>query len=73
MECRNEILGEALARGLKPNGDDAGAVLRTFVVELLRLLLRERASIINWGAITEFSTDPNFARILGSRGGAAWF
>ena len=54
------------------NGDNAGAVLRTFVVELLRLLLRERASIINRVAISEFSTDPTFACILASRGRAAW-
>ena len=72
VERRNEILDEALARSLKPNDDDAGAVLRTFVVELLRLLLRERASIINRVAISEFSTDPTFARILASRGRAAW-
>ena len=54
------------------NSDNASAVLRTFVVELLRLLLRERASIINRVAISEFSTDPTFACILASRGRAAW-
>lgn len=63
-----ERLDEALTRSLEPEGDDARAVLRTFAVELLRLLLGERAVIINRVAISEFPADPAFARILTSRG-----
>ena len=37
-----ERLDETLARSLEPEGDDARAVLRTFAVEMLRLLLGER-------------------------------
>lgn len=56
------------ARSLKPGGGDVEAVLRAFAVELPRLLLGERAIIINRGAISEFPNDPTFARILASRG-----
>ncbi len=63
-----ERLEEALAKSLEPGGDDAEAVLRAFAVELLRLLLGERAIIINRVAISEFPNDPTFARILASRG-----
>jgi AcrR family transcriptional regulator len=63
-----ERLDEALARSLQPDGDEAAAVLRAFAVELLRLLLGERAIIINRVAISEFPTNPTFARILASRG-----
>jgi len=63
-----ERLDEALTKSLEPNGDDAKTVLRTFAVELLRLLLGERAIIINRVAISEFPADPAFARILTSRG-----
>ena len=61
-------LDEALAGSLEPDGDDAKTVLRTFAVEVLRLLLGERAVIINRVAISEFPADPAFARILTSRG-----
>lgn len=63
-----ERLDEALAKSLEPDGDNGEAVLRAFAVELLRLLLGERAIIINRVAISEFPTDPTFARILASRG-----
>lgn len=63
-----ERLDEAFARSLEPDGDDPKAVLRAFAVELLRLLLGERAIVINRVAISEFPTDPTFARILASRG-----
>ena len=63
-----ERLEEALAGSLEPDGHDAKAVLRAFAVELLRLLLGERAIIINRVAISEFPADPAFAQILTSRG-----
>ncbi len=63
-----ERLDGALARSLEPEGDDARAVLRTFAIEMLRLLLGERAVIINRVAISEYPADPAFARILTSRG-----
>ena len=63
-----ERLNEALASSLESDGEDARMVLRTFAVELLRLLLGKRAIVINRVAISEFPADPAFARILTSKG-----
>jgi AcrR family transcriptional regulator len=68
VSLQAERLDRALARSLEPEGNDVRAVLRTFAVEMLRLLLGERAVIINRVAISEFPADPAFARILTSRG-----
>ena len=43
-------------------------VLRSFALELQRLLLGERAVVINRAAISEATSDPTFARILTARG-----
>ncbi|MGH3146584.1 MAG: TetR/AcrR family transcriptional regulator [Rubrobacter sp.] len=63
-----ERLDEALAISLEPGGGEARTVLRAFAVELLRLLLWERAVVINRVAISEYPADPAFARILTSKG-----
>ena len=63
-----EGLEGSLARSLEPGGGDPAAVLRSFGAELLRVLLGERAVTINRVAISEFSSDPTFARILTERG-----
>jgi AcrR family transcriptional regulator len=68
VSLQAERLDGALARSLEPEGNDVRAVLRTFAIEMLRLLLGERAVIINRVAISEFPADPAFARILTSRG-----
>ena len=49
-------------------GDDPAVVLRAFAVELQRLLLGERAVVINRAAIAEVPSDPTFAQILAAKG-----
>ena len=48
--------------------DDPSVVLRSFALELQRLLLGERAVVINRAAISEAPTDPAFAKILATQG-----
>jgi len=52
----------------KRNGDDLSDVLRGFALELQRLLLGDRAVVINRAAISEATSDPTFARILATQG-----
>lgn len=63
-----ENIEGALARSLEPGRDEPSDVLRAFGAELLRVLLGERAVVINRVAISEFPKDPAFARILTARG-----
>ena len=63
-----ERIDAALSRSLEGYGEDPAGVLRSFAVELSRLLLGERAVIINRAAISEAHADPSLARILAARG-----
>ena len=62
-----EQLGAALEPALA-DPDDPTAVLRAFAIALQRLLLGDRAVVINRAAISEASIDATFARILAARG-----
>jgi AcrR family transcriptional regulator len=62
-----EGVGEALSASLERGTEEPAVVLRAFAVELLRLLLGERA-VINRAAISEAAADPTFARILTAGG-----
>ncbi len=66
-----EGVGEALSASLQRDAEEPAVVLRAFAVELLRLLLGERAVVINRAAISEAATDPTFARILTAGGRAS--
>jgi AcrR family transcriptional regulator len=57
-----------IALHLERDGDDPTEVLRGFALELQRLLLGERAVVINRAAISEAASDPTFARILATQG-----
>jgi AcrR family transcriptional regulator len=59
-----ERVDGALTSSLEPNVDDPSEVLRAFAVELQRLLLGDRAVVINRAAISEATSDPTFAQIL---------
>lgn len=61
-------LSSSLGQG---TDDDPSAVLRAFALGLQRLLLGERAVVINRVAISEAGSDPDFARILGEGGRGA--
>jgi AcrR family transcriptional regulator len=63
-----EGVGEALSASLERGTEEPAVVLRAFAVELLRLLLGERAVVINRAAISEAAADPTFARILTAGG-----
>ena len=63
-----EGVGEALSASLERGAEEPAVVLRAFAVELLRLLLGERAVVINRAAISEAAADPTFARILTAGG-----
>jgi AcrR family transcriptional regulator len=63
-----EGVGEALSVSLEQDAEEPAVVLRAFAVELLRLLLGERAVVINRAAISEAAADPTFARILSAGG-----
>jgi AcrR family transcriptional regulator len=63
-----EGVGEALSASLERGAEEPAVVLRAFAVELLRLLLGERAVVINRAAISEAGADPTFARILTAGG-----
>jgi AcrR family transcriptional regulator len=57
-----------LVPNLERDADDPAVVLRAFAVELQRLLLGDRAVVINRAAISEAPTDPTFAQILATLG-----
>ena len=63
-----ERVGAALAPSLERDAADVSEVLRGFAVELQRLLLGDRAVVINRAAISEATTDPTFARALAAQG-----
>jgi AcrR family transcriptional regulator len=57
-----------IAPNLERETDDPSEVLRAFALELQRLLLGERAVVINRAAISEASSDPTFAEVLAAQG-----
>jgi AcrR family transcriptional regulator len=61
-------LAGALALSLAREDDDPAVALHAFAVELIRLLLGERAVIVNRAAISEASTDPTFGQIVAANG-----
>ena len=63
-----ERVHAVIAPNLERDGDDPSEVLRGFALELQRLLLGERAVVINRAAISEATSDPTFARILAAQG-----
>ena len=63
-----ERVHAVIAPNLERDGDDPSEVLRAFAVELQRLLLGERAVVINRAAISEATSDPTFAQILATQG-----
>jgi AcrR family transcriptional regulator len=63
-----ELVEAAIAPNLERDVDDPEAVLRSFALELQRLLLGDRAVMINRAAISEATSDPTLARILAARG-----
>jgi AcrR family transcriptional regulator len=63
-----ERVDAVIAPNLARDGEDPSEVLRAFALELQRLLLGERAVVINRAAISEATSDPTLARILAARG-----
>ncbi len=63
-----ERVDAALVPSLQRDDDDPALVLRAFATELQRLLLGERAVVINRAAISEATSDPTFAQILVAKG-----
>jgi AcrR family transcriptional regulator len=63
-----ERVDAVIAPNLERDGADPSEVLRGFALELQRLLLGERAVVINRAAISEATSDPTFARILAAQG-----
>ncbi len=63
-----ERVDAVIAPNLERGGDDPSEVLRGFALELQRLLLGERAVVINRAAISEASLDPTFAEVLATQG-----
>ncbi len=63
-----ERVHAVITPNLERDGDDPAVVLLAFAVELQRLLLGERAVVINRAAISEATSDPTFARILATQG-----
>jgi AcrR family transcriptional regulator len=63
-----ERVDALIAPNLERDGDDPSEVLRGFALELQRLLLGERAVVINRAAISEATSDPTFAQILATQG-----
>lgn len=57
-----------LVPSLEHDADDPSKVLRTFAVELQRLLLGDRAVVINRAAISEAPSDPTLAKVLSAQG-----
>lgn len=63
-----ERVDAVIAPNLERDGDDPSEVLRGFALELQRLLLGERAVVINRAAISEATSDPTFAEVLATQG-----
>ena len=63
-----ERVDAVIAPNLERDGDDPSEDLRGFALELQRLLLGDRAVVINRAAISEATSDPTFARILATQG-----
>jgi len=63
-----ERVDAVVAPSLERGDDDPAEVLRGFALELQRLLLGDRAVVINRAAISEASSDPTFARVLATQG-----
>jgi AcrR family transcriptional regulator len=63
-----ERVDATLVPSLARDADDPIVVLRAFAVELQRLLLGDRAVVINRAAIAEVPSDPTFAQILAAKG-----
>ncbi len=63
-----ERVDAVITPNLERDGDEPAEVLRGFALELQRLLLGERAVVINRAAISEAASDPTFARILATQG-----
>jgi AcrR family transcriptional regulator len=63
-----ERLEAVLVPSLERDADDPSEVLRGFAAELQRLLLGERAVVINRAAISEAPTDPTLAKVLATQG-----
>jgi AcrR family transcriptional regulator len=63
-----ERVDAVIAPSLERDGDDPCEVLRSFALELQRLLLGERSVVINRAAISEVTSDPTFAQILATQG-----
>ena len=63
-----ERVDAVITLNLERDEDDPSEVLRGFALELQRLLLGERAVVINRAAISEADSDPTFARILATQG-----
>ena len=63
-----ERVDAALTPSLERDAAGPSEVLRDFAVELQRLLLGDRAVVINRAAISEAPTDPTFARALAAKG-----
>lgn len=63
-----EHLDEALTQSLERDDEEPAIVLRAFAVELIRLLLGERAVVINRAAISEAPVEPAFGQVLAARG-----
>src|SRR5918998_6900769 len=63
-----ERVDAAIAPNLEREDDDPSEVLRGFALELQRLLLGERAVVINRAAISETTSDSTFAEILATQG-----
>ena len=63
-----ERVDAVITPNLERDGDEPSEILRGFALELQRLLLGERAVVINRAAISEAASDPTFARILATQG-----
>jgi AcrR family transcriptional regulator len=63
-----ERVDAVIAPNLERGGDDLSEVLRSFALELQRLLLGERAVVINRAAMSEATSDPTFAEVLATQG-----
>ncbi len=63
-----ERVDTVITPNLERDGDEPAEVLRGFALELQRLLLGERAVVINRAAISEAASNPTFARILATQG-----
>ena len=68
VKWQAERVDAVITPKLERDGDEPSEVLHGFALELQRLLLGERAVVINRAAISEAASDPTFARILATQG-----